>query len=145
LQGLDSALDDVEVEATRRPAAAEAPPMPAGSADPAPSAATDADPEQEQAPAPEVAVVPKPAADPEQLLEQLLVIGSWFRVYDRAHLDTRWLKVMSWYPQTQRVSFAEFDGKNVLTQHTRDLIEDLILGRSEPIDPVPSALHLLKA
>ena len=119
--------------------------MPAGSADPAPSAATDADPEQEQAPAPEVAVVPKPAADPEQLLEQLLVIGSWFRVYDRAHLDTRWLKVMSWYPQTQRVSFAEFDGKNVLTQHTRDLIEDLILGRSEPIDPVPSALHLLKA
>ncbi len=147
LQGLDSALDDVEVEAARRPATGEAPSVPADADGIAPSAAPDPAPEQEQelAPPPEAVAVPKPAADPEQLLEQLLVIGSWFRVYDRAHLDTRWLKVMSWYPQTQRVSFAEFDGKNVLTQHTRDLIEDLILGRSEPIDPVPSALHLLKA
>lgn len=147
LHGLDSALDDVEVEAeaTRRPAPSEAPPASTDATEIAPSAAADPVPPQQQEPAVEIAAAPTPVANPEQLLEQLLVIGSWFRVYDRAHLDTRWLKVMSWYSQTQRVSFAEFDGKNVLTQHTRDLIEDLILGRSEPIDPVPSALHLLKA
>lgn len=97
-------------------------------------------------PAPEPTPAPPAAmtSSPEQLLEQLLQVGSWFRVYDRANLDTRWLKVTSWYPQTQRVSFAEFDGKNVLTLHTKDLYEDLISGRSEPIDSAPTTLSLLQ-
>lgn len=93
---------------------------------------------------PEPATPSEPAPSGERLLEQLLQIGSWFRVYDRSNHDTRWLKVTSWYPQTQRVSFAEFDGKNALTLHTKDLFEDLLTGRSEPIDSAPTTLNLLK-
>jgi len=122
VKGLDHALNDVDHSGDVE---APVPAVPAGPGD---------------LPAPDPAAA---EVSPEALLNRLLVTGSWFRVYDRANRDTRWLKVMSWYPQTQRVSFAEFDGNNALTLHTRDLLDDLLVGRSEPIDTSPAALHLL--
>ncbi|PPE75213.1 hypothetical protein C3942_05935 [Solimonas fluminis] len=153
LSGLDQALDDVNhdaEEALKRQAReeAEAAELAVKKARAKAKGKTkDPDVHAEVPPpkaAPEPAPEPEPAASGERLLEQLLQIGSWFRVYDRSNHDTRWLKVTSWYPQTQRVSFAEFDGKNVLTLHTKDLYEDLISGRSEPIDSAPTTLNLLK-
>ncbi|WP_162932654.1 DUF1631 family protein [Solimonas sp. K1W22B-7] len=154
LTGLEQALDDVHhdaEEAVKRQSREEAEAAEAavkkakakakGKVKEAATIAVPPPPE----PAPEPAPAPAAAIpSPEQMLEQLLQVGSWFRVYDRSNHDTRWLKVTSWYPQTQRVSFAEFDGKNVLTLHTKDLFEDLISGRSEPIDSAPATLNLLK-
>jgi hypothetical protein len=154
LSGLDQALDDVNHdadEALKRQAREEAEAAEAAvkkAKAKAKGKTKDPDAQAEipapKAAEPEPAPAPEPAPSGERLLEQLLQIGSWFRVYDRSNLDTRWLKVTSWYPQTQRVSFAEFDGKNVLTLHTKDLYEDLISGRSEPIDSAPTTLSLLK-
>jgi len=151
LKGLEHALDDVEQDAEPAPAAAP----------PAPVAAELAPPESalhellaklpstpEEPPAPPVAAPPRPEAPPmatpERLLEKLLQLGSWFRVYDRANHDTRWLKLTAWHPQAHRASFAEFDGRNLLTLHTNDLYADLMLGRSEPIDIEPATMQLLK-
>lgn len=140
VEGLEAAMNDIEHDAELASSAnaAAAAPMTSAAAFATAFAAATAAPKAPAEP------VEAPSATPDRLLEQLLLVGSWFRVYDRANLDTRWLKITSWYPQTQRVSFAEFDGKNALTLHTRDLYEDLILGRSEPIDTAPATLQLLK-
>jgi len=99
-----------------------------------------------EAPAPaSVVCLPLDLPTPQRLLEQLLKLGSWFRVYDRQSQGTRWLKLLSWFPQVQRASFAEFDGHNVLTIHARDLLEDLMEGRSEPIDIPPQTVLVLQA
>lgn len=141
LRGLDHALDDVSQDA-----AAAAPATAAADLAPPESALhellTKLPPTPEETPT--VAAAPPPGATPERLLETLLQIGSWFRVYDRANHDTRWLKLASWHPQAHRASFAEFDGRNVLTLHTNDLYADLMLGRSEPIDIEPATMQLLK-
>jgi len=93
----------------------------------------------------EVVSLPLELPTPQRLLEQLLKVGSWFRVYDRATLGTRWLKLLSWFPQVQRASFGEFDGANVVTLHAREFFEDLMLGRSEPIDIPPQTVMVLQA
>lgn len=99
-----------------------------------------------EAPAPaSVVCLPLDLPTPQRLLEQLLKLGSWFRIYDRQSQGTRWLKLLSWFPQVQRASFAEFDGHNVLTIHARDLLEDLMEGRSEPIDIPPQTVLVLQA
>jgi len=151
LQGLEHALDDVQQDAVTESAAAP----------PAPAAADLAPPESalhellaklpstpEEPPAAPVVAPPlpeaPPMATPERLLEKLLQLGSWFRVYDRSNHDTRWLKLTAWHPQAHRASFAEFDGRNLLTLHTNDLYADLMMGRSEPIDIEPATMQLLK-
>lgn len=97
------------------------------------------------APAPERAPPAAPAATtPERLLQLLLVRGAWFRVFDRQHGNTRWLKVALYDPVHNRVAFAEFDGRNALNLDGADLLEDLLNGRSEPIDPSPPGRHALR-
>lgn len=88
---------------------------------------------------------PRPApVSPERLLQLLLLPGAWFRVFDREHGDTRWLKVTLFDQVRARVAFAEFDGRNALTLDGADLYEDLLTGRSEPIDPSPPGRHALR-
>jgi hypothetical protein len=92
-----------------------------------------------------IACLPLELPTPQRLLEQLLRIGAWFRVYDRRSQGTRWLKLNSWFPQVKRASFTEFDGHNALTVTADDLLEDLLEGRSEPIDIPPQTVLVLQA
>lgn len=92
---------------------------------------------------PEPAAAEEPAS-PERLLQLLLTPGAWFRVFDREHGDTRWLKVTVYDEAASRVAFAEFDGRNALNLDGNDLFEDLMSRRSEPIDPSPAGRHLLR-
>lgn len=119
--------------------------LPAAAAAPEPAAETAAEPVA-AAPAPATVIcLPLELPRPQRFLEQLLRIGAWFRIYDRQTQGTRWLKLNSWFPQVQRASFAEFDGHNMLTVTARDLLEDLLQGRSEPIDIPPQAVMILQA
>lgn len=79
-----------------------------------------------------------------QLLSLLLASGAWFRIFDRRSAETRWLKVTSYSADAGRVAFAEFDGNNVLVLNTRQLMDDLLARRSEPIDPTPAAKSALE-
>jgi len=79
-----------------------------------------------------------------QLLSLLLASGAWFRIFDRRSAETRWLKVTSYSADAGRVAFAEFDGNNVLVLNTRQLMDDLLTRRSEPIDPTPAAKSALE-
>lgn len=85
-----------------------------------------------------------PLSPADQVLELLLTAGAWFRVYDREHGDTRWLKVVLYSQELHTVSFAEFDGNNTLTLPAADLLEDLKRRRTEPIDPPPAGKHALR-
>ena len=71
------------------------------------------------------------------LLEGLCVAGRWFRVYDAEHDTTRWLRLSSYYPERGCLAFAEFDGANPLNVTADQFLTDLMLRRSEPIDPDP--------
>ena len=79
-----------------------------------------------------------------QLLSLLLASGAWFRIFDRRSAETRWLKLTSYSADAGRVAFAEFDGNNVLVLNTRQLMDDLLARRSEPIDPTPAAKSALE-
>ncbi|HEY0913296.1 MAG TPA: hypothetical protein VGE22_00375, partial [Solimonas sp.] len=109
-----------------------------------PAAETDANPADEATVA-GIATLPLELPTPQRLLEQLLRVGAWFRVYDRRSQGTRWLKLNSWFPQVKRASFTEFDGHNALTVTAADLLEDLLEGRSEPIDIPPQTVLVLQA
>ncbi|HUP90689.1 MAG TPA: DUF1631 family protein [Solimonas sp.] len=86
----------------------------------------------------------EPPAQSAQLLQLLLGAGSWFRVYDHEHADTRWLKVMSYDPEQRSVMFAEFDGQNTMELQTTVLLDDLCAHRTEPIDPTPAVRTALR-
>lgn len=102
--------------------------------------------EMDATPAPAtIACLPLDLPTPQQLLDQLLRVGAWFRVYDKRSQGTRWLKLTSWFPQVRRASFSEFDGHNPLTVTAADLLEDLLEGRSEPIDIPPQTVLILQA
>lgn len=75
--------------------------------------------------------------EPSALLTGLCVSGRWFRVHDAEHDATRWLRLSSYYPERGCLSFAEFDGANPLTVAAEQFLTDLMLRRSEPIDPDP--------
>lgn len=109
-----------------------------------PVAETQATPADETTSA-SIACLPLELPTPQRLLEQLLRVGAWFRVYDRRSQGTRWLKLNSWFPQVKRASFTEFDGHNALTVTAADLLEDLLEGRSEPIDIPPQTVLVLQA
>lgn len=79
-----------------------------------------------------------PAGDAEtELLRQCLTAESWFRVYDSNSGQTLWLKVTRYYPDHDSVGFNGFDAKKTLSIRASRFLDDLVSGRSEPVNPSP--------
>lgn len=83
------------------------------------------------------------AGSAEELVHRLIVPGSWFRIYDREVNDSRWLRVVARYPDTNRVSFSDFNGQHHWLIGTEDLIRDVLAGRAGPIDYTPATRRVL--
>lgn len=135
---VDRAAGDEALQNPDETAAAEAPePF-----DEAMPAAEDSAEPAMVAPEPE----PQPALpDPVALLDLLMVLSSWFRVYDHDRSQNRWLKVIGHNPLDGSVTFAEFNGQNRLQMRTQVFLDDLVAGRAEPIDLGPAARRGLDA
>ncbi len=88
---------------------------------------------------------PAPVPDAITLLDLLMVLSSWFRVYDHDRGQNRWLKVVAHHPSDSMVTFAEFNGQNKLQMRTSIFLDDLVAGRAEPIDLGPAARRSLEA
>ena len=84
-------------------------------------------------------------SDANTLLDLLMVLSSWFRVYDHDRGQNRWLKVVAHHPADGTVTFAEFNGQNKLQLLTQIFLDDLVAGRAEPIDLGPAARRSLDA
>lgn len=83
--------------------------------------------------------------DPVTLLDLLMVLSSWFRVYDHDRSQNRWLKVIGHNPANGTVTFAEFNGQNKLQMRTQVFLDDLVANRAEPIDLGPAARRALES
>lgn len=91
---------------------------------------------------------PPPPADPQSdvmdLLRRVLSPESWFRVFDAEHNQTRWLKLNSFYPDQDSVTFTGFDESLKLSIRANRFAEHLASGQSEPINPDDSAKEALE-
>jgi hypothetical protein len=96
------------------------------------------------APAPPPAVAMGSSAAVMTLLRRVLTPESWFRVYDAEHNQTRWLKLNSFYPDQDSVTFTGFDESLKLSIRAQRFAEHLASGRSEPINPDESAKEALE-
>ncbi|HZR34254.1 MAG TPA: DUF1631 family protein [Nevskia sp.] len=100
---------------------------------------------EEPSPAPAPA---KPAEDSQSivmdLLRDVLAPESWFRVFDAEHNQTRWLKLNSFYPDQDSVTFTGFDESLKLSIRARRFAEHLASGQSEPINPDDAAKEALE-
>ncbi len=105
--------------------------------------------------APRAAEEPKPAPAPAKpaedsqsivmgLLRDVLTPESWFRVFDAEHNQTRWLKLNSFYPDQDSVTFTGFDESLKLSIRARRFAEHLASGQSEPINPDDAAKEALE-
>lgn len=118
----------------QKPDASPAPPSPV------PGAAADVERPAAVAAAPIGSVPEKDTADATdtELLKRCLTAESWFRVYDASNGQTLWLKVSRYYPEHGSVGFTGFDAKKTLSIRAGRLIEDLVLGRAEPVNASPA-------
>lgn len=136
----DAPLPDEEPRLVARPSS------PIGlAASPPPAApvvsANDAEPEPDP-------VAADAAASPTALMARVLLPESWFRVYEPAQNQTRWLKLASFYPTEDQVTFSGFDESKRLSLRASRVIRDLLDGRSEAINPsadTRAALDALRA
>ncbi len=97
------------------------------------------------APAPVSAAVAQARAEGVMdLLRRVLAPESWFRVYDAEHNQTRWLKLNSFYPDQDSVTFTGFDESLKLSIRAHRFAEHLASGQSEPINPDDSAREALE-
>jgi hypothetical protein len=105
---------------------------------------------------PEEAAAASAAADDEarkqtdaiahQALTVILTPGTWFKVWDMIRGEQRWLKLSQYYGAQDTVVFTDFSGQNLLRMRAMALVNDLLNGRSEPVDPdmvVQKSLKLL--
>ena len=86
------------------------------------------------------AAMPSPVLD---LLRHVLIPESWFRVYEPESNQTRWLKLNSFYPEHDSVTFTGFDESLKLSISALRFAEHLIGGQSEPINPNESATEAI--
>ncbi|MBI2383447.1 MAG: DUF1631 family protein, partial [Gammaproteobacteria bacterium] len=106
-------------------------------------ARTESSTSQPVAPDPAAALA-RAQAEARQALAAVLTPGSWFKVLDPLHDAQRWLKVHSYNPPHDVVLFADFLGTNHLRLRASCFSADLVAGRSEPVDPSPTARRALK-
>ena len=103
---------------------------------------------EEAKPAPaEPAAVASGQSTVMDLLRSVLTPESWFRVFDAEHNQTRWLKLNSFYPEQDSVTFTGFDESLKLSIRAHRFAEHLASGQSEPInpdDPAKEALEQLR-
>ncbi len=78
-----------------------------------------------------------------ELLSRILAPESWFRVFDPDRNLTRWLKLASFYVNQDSVSFSGFDEGIKLSLRATRFANDLVEGRSEPINPDARAREAL--
>ena len=107
-----------------------------------------AEPPPPAAPAVETPAPPPVAAAPEpelrqdatdvELLTLCLTAESWFRVFDGSNGQTLWLKVSRYYPEHDTVGFNGFDAKKTLSIRASKFIQDMVAGRSEPVNASPA-------
>lgn len=104
-------------------------------------------------PAPRDLMPPRPVVDvaedlsqlsAPELLRRLLVPESWFRVFDPAQGQSRWLKLSSYYADADSLSFSGFDESVRQSLRASRLVDDLVDGRSELIDPGATAQAALE-
>ena len=91
-------------------------------------------------------VAPRMEQLAQQALNAILTPGGWFKVWDAAQQQQRWLKLTSYYPAQDAVVFSDFLGQNLMKMRGLGLVHDLLEGRSEPVDPdavVQKSLRLL--
>jgi hypothetical protein len=100
------------------------------------ASATTAQPTPEQPTLPTVTVM--------ELLSRILAPESWFRVFDPDRNLTRWLKLASFYVNQDSVSFSGFDEGIKLNLRATRFANDLVEGRSEPINPDARAREALE-
>jgi hypothetical protein len=101
-------------------------------------------PERPAAPAAEAVPGDPTKATTMELLRRVLSPESWFRVYDAEHNQTRWLKLNSFYPEQDSVTFTGFDESLKLSIRAHRFAEHLAGGQSEPINPDESAKEALE-
>lgn len=91
--------------------------------------------------------LPVTSSSPAQadLLARCLTAESWFRVFDAISGQTLWLKVTRYYPEHDSVSFSGFDAKKTLAIRASRFLQDLIQGRSEPVNATPAQQRALLA
>lgn len=111
------------------PAVAPAPPVESRTATP-----SDAPP----ASAPSASDAPdEPTATEAELLSRCLTVESWFRVFDSNIGQTLWLKVARYYRDHDSIGFTGFDASKALSVRASRFLDDLVAGRSEPVNPTP--------
>lgn len=142
MQGLHSALAQQAVTLTEGTEIAASTVEP-GSEPSQPLAEAGAAVVQAGAPAAVVEAAPVVEDSVEDLVDRLIVPGSWFRVFDRELDDSRWLRVVTRYGDTNRVAFSDFNGHQHWFIDAQELIGDLLDGRAGPIDFTPAAKRTL--
>jgi hypothetical protein len=78
-----------------------------------------------------------------ELLSLCLTAESWFRIFDSSNGQTLWLKVSRYYPEHDSVGFNGFDAKKTLSMRASKFIQDLVAGRSEPVNASPVQMRAM--
>ncbi len=80
----------------------------------------------------------------EVLVEDIVLPGSWFEVYDHGSDTVRWMKATAIHGATGKLEFAEFNGKNPISIDVNAFIDDLSRGLSAPVNPSPMVRSALQ-
>jgi hypothetical protein len=93
---------------------------------------------EKKAPAPLKSSAAPREAPRTKTLREFLVLGAWFRIYCRKTGETHWMRLLEHEPDVDFLVFGGFDADNKLLIGPKEFEEDLISGRSEPLDPPPA-------
>jgi len=101
---------------------------------------------EQKAPAPQKAAPnPQREAARNKPLRDYLTLGAWFRIHNRKNGETNWMRLLEHERDVDFLVFGGFDAENKLMIPPVEFEEDLISGRSEPLDPPPSFETALQA
>lgn len=94
---------------------------------------------EQKAPAPQKAAPnPQREAARSKPLRDYLTLGAWFRIFNRKTEETHWMRLLEHERDVDFIVFGGFDADNKLMIAPHEFEEDLISGRSEPLDPPPA-------